>query len=144
MFNIPSRKDRAQAKMFGDSSPLQSIEMSNRSQEVNDLGSFDYNPSMKILNPYSEGDSILLKMNKNSRYGKVNGLSANLSGSISKVLSEDLVNISYWETDPPVIKTVPVNHLVLHSTNGIIAKLRHKALSIVRKLRILFKLTQDF
>lgn len=144
MFNIPSRKERTQSKMFGDSSPLQSIEMSNKSQEVNDLGSFDYNPAMRVLNVFREGDIVTLDKSKHSRYNKVNGLSDKLEGSISKVLSEDLVNISYWETDPPVIKTVPVNHVLFHYSNSFLNRVRYKFLSVVRKLRILFKLTQDF
>jgi hypothetical protein len=145
MFNIPSRKERTQAKMFGDTSPLQSVTMGSKSQEVNDLApDFDYNPSMKVLNVFREGDVIILDKAKSPRYSKIGGLVADLKGSIGRILSEDLVNISYWDTDPPVIKTVPVNHLTLHSSNSILAKVRYKILSIIRKIRVMFKRTQDF
>lgn len=143
MLNIPSRKERNNKKAF-DSGPLQDIEVTNRSQEVNDLSGFDYNPAYKSLNLFREGDSVNLDITKHSRYSKAQGLTSELKGTISKVLSEDLVNVSYWETDPPVIKTVPVNHVILHESNPLMSKFRFTLLKVVRRVRILLGFTKDF
>src|SRR5690554_1261545 len=142
MLNIPSRKERNNKKAF-DIGPLQDVSFTTHSQEVNDLGEFDYNPAWKSINPFRERDVVTLDVSKHSRYSKAQGLTSELKGTISKVLSEDLVNVSYWETDPPIIKTVPVNHVTLHSSNSILTKIRFKLLRVVRRIRIMFNFTKD-
>lgn len=145
MFHIPSRKERKESKLYEGAAQLQTVDISSKSQEVNTLPKdFNYNPAYKFLNPFREGDVIVLEKEKSERYSKVSGLTTTLKGTISKILSEDLVNLSYWETDPPVIKTVPVNHVKLNDTNSFIVKMRYSILKVVRFIRIKLKFTMDF
>lgn len=86
-----------------------------------------YNP----LNPFKVEDKVILSVQDHERYKLIEGITETMVGSISEVLGNNMVNIAYWDTQPSVIKNVPVTSVRL-------ANKIHNKLSI--RIRVFFKL----
>lgn len=86
-----------------------------------------YNP----LNPFKIEDKVILHTQDHVRYSLIEGIKPNMIGNISEVLGNNMVNIAYWDTQPSVIKNVPVTSVTLANKN-------HNKLST--KIRVFFKL----
>lgn len=85
-----------------------------------------YNP----LNPFKVEDKVILRTQDHKRYSLIEGITPTMVGSVSEILGNNMVNIAYWDTQPSVIKNVPVTSVTL-------AKGNWNKLSVA--IRVLFK-----
>ncbi len=90
-----------------------------------------YNP----LNPFKIEDKVTLNVSKHERYALVEGLTSIMEGSICEVLGNNTVNIAYWDTDPSVIKNVPVSHVEISKKANLLNRLRNLFIRLIRKVK---------
>jgi hypothetical protein len=98
---------------------------------VNDIKASEIKPFKKgyhPLNPFKLEDKVILHVRHHDRYELIEGITDTMIGSVSEILGNNMVNISYWDTRPSVIKNVPVYSVKLADTR----------LSV--KIRVFFKL----
>jgi hypothetical protein len=98
---------------------------------VNDIKASEIKPFKKgyhPLNPFRLEDKVILHTCHHDRYGLIEGITSTMIGSVSEILGNNMVNISYWDTRPSTIKNVPVHSIKLADTR----------LSV--KIRVFFKL----
>jgi hypothetical protein len=100
---------------------------------VNDLKKSEIQPYKKgynPLNPFKIEDKVILRLQDHDRYSLIEGITPHMVGSISEVLGNNMVNIAYWDTQPSVIKNVPVTSVRLAS---------NKRNKLTVAIRVLFK-----
>lgn len=107
---------------------------------VNDLKSSEIQPYKKgynPLNPFKVEDKVILYLNHHDRFDLIEGITETMVGSISETLGNNMVNISYWDTRPSVIKNVPVYSVKLApgKVNSFKVKLRHFFIKLLRKVK---------
>lgn len=118
------------------------VEASNVSEKktwynVNDLKKSEIKPykvGYNPLNPFKVEDKVTLRLTDHSRYSLIDGINADMVGSVSEVLGNNMVNIAYWDTRPSVIKNVPIKSVVLSKNNKLSVKLRFLFKTFLRKL----------
>lgn len=107
---------------------------------VNDLKSSEIQPYKKgynPLNPFRIEDKVILYVRHHDRFDLIEGITETMVGSISEVLGNNMVNISYWDTRPSVIKNVPVHSVVLATgkVNSFKTKIRYYFIKLLRKVK---------
>lgn len=106
---------------------------------VNDVKSSEIQPYKKgynPLNPFRTEDKVILYTRHHDRFELIEGITDNMVGSISEVLGNNMVNISYWDTRPSVIKNVPVYsiNLATGKINSFKTKFRVFFIKLLRKV----------
>jgi hypothetical protein len=83
---------------------------------VNDIKASEIKPFKKgynPLNPYRLEDKVILHVRHHDRYELIEGITDTMVGSVSEILGNNMVNISYWDTRPSCVKNVPVYSIYL-------------------------------
>lgn len=105
---------------------------------VNDIKESEIKPYKKEyhpLNPFRMEDKVILKLGDHKRFDLIEGITPSMVGNISELLGNNMVNISYWDTKPSVIKNVPVTSVFLSKNNHIKVKIRVFFIKLLRKFK---------
>lgn len=87
-----------------------------------------------ILNPYGLEYRVVLDKETSERFTYAVGLHSSSVAKVSKILSKNYVNISYWEVFPNVFKNVHISQLSLYERSPIKHKIKHFFSKLIRKL----------
>ena len=75
----------------------------------------DYSePSDNSQNPFQVGDKVRI-ITKNKRYKEIENFDYNMIGNVSKIFDNEHIDIGFWDTNPGVIKKIPLKHVELVS-----------------------------
>lgn len=115
---------------------------------VNDIPQSEIKPFKKgyhPLNPYRLEDKVILHINHHDRFELIDSdfigikdkvFNETLVASVSEILGNNMVNISYWDTKPSVIKNVPVYSIRLApEQNSLKTKIRVFFINLLRKIK---------